>query len=211
MNPAEPLARPAPALQALLARRSVSPKRLGAPGPTSAQLGEIVRAGLRAPDHGGLVPWRVIEFAAGDRTALADLFAQEKLRRDPLASADDVERARAHATRAPALLAFVVSIRAGVTVPVHEQWLAAGAALGNMLDAVHALGFGGIVLSGDRCSDPVLTRELGLRETAEQLAGFISVGSIVKLPPAAPHKELATVWSRWPGALARQRAADPSS
>ena len=210
MNPADPLANPDPALQALLARRSVSPKRLGAPGPTPAQLGWIVRAGLRAPDHGGLVPWRVIDFAAGDRVALADLFAQEKLRRDPLASADDVQRARAHATHAPALLAFVVCIRAGVTVPAHEQWLAAGAALGNMLGAIHALGFGGIVLSGDRCSDALLTRELGLRD-AEQLAGFISVGSVLKAPPTAAHKELAAVWSQWPGPLARRRAADRTS
>jgi nitroreductase len=199
-----------PALQALLARRSVSPKRLGAPGPTPAQLGEIVRAGLRAPDHGGLMPWRVIEFAPENRAALAELFAEEKLRRDPLANADDVRRARAHATHAPTLLAFVVCIRAGVTVPVHEQWLAAGAALGNLLYAIHALGFGGIVLSGDRCSDTVLMRELGLRET-ELLAGFISVGRIVKEPPTAPHKELATVWSQWSGALARHRATDPSS
>jgi nitroreductase len=199
-----------PALQALLARRSVSPKRLGGPGPTPAQLGEIVRAGLRAPDHGGLMPWRVIEFAASDRAALAELFAAEKLRRDPLANADDVRRARAHATHAPGLLAFVVCIRAGVTVPVHEQWLAAGAALGNLLGAIHALGFGGIVLSGDRCSDAVLTRELGLRET-EQLAGFISFGRIVNEPPAAPHKELAAVWSQWSGAPARHRATDPSS
>ena len=209
MNPAEPLATAAPALQALLARRSVSPKRLGAPGPTPDQLGWIVHAGLRAPDHGGLVPWRVIDFAPADRAALADLFAAEKLRRDPLASADDLQRARAHATHAPALLAFVVCLRTGVTVPVHEQWLAAGAALGNMLGAIHALGLGGIVLSGDRCSDATLRRELGLLD-AEQLAGFISVGSVLKAPPAAAPKELAAVWSHWPGPLAHQRAVDAS-
>lgn len=49
-------------IAALLERRSVSPKRLGAPGPTLDHLDLILQAALRAPDHGGLVPWRVIEF-----------------------------------------------------------------------------------------------------------------------------------------------------
>ena len=177
----------------------MSPKRLGPPGPSEHELGLIVQAGLRAPDHGGLVPWRVIHFAPASRAALAELFVAEKLRRDPLASAHDLERTRSHATEAPALLAFVVCIRTGVTVPAHEQWLAAGAALGAMLDAIHALGFGGIVLSGDRCGDPVLARKLGVLE-AERLAGFISAGRVVKAPPEAPIKDPARVWSSWQAA-----------
>lgn len=186
-------------LQTLLQRRSVSPKRLGLPGPNLQQIQDIVRAGLRAPDHGGLVPWRVIEFADHQRAALAELFAQEKLRRDPLVGADDLERARAHATNAPMLLAFVVCLRAHVTVPVHEQWLAAGAALGNMLNAIDAMGFGGIVLSGDRCSDATLLSELGIGPH-EQLAGFISAGSILKAPKPAADKALEPYLSQWCGA-----------
>ena len=36
-------------------------------------------------------------------------------------------------------------------VPVPEQWLSAGAALGSILSAAHLLGFGAIILSGERC------------------------------------------------------------
>ena len=74
------------ALRPLLSRRSVSPKRLIAPGPDLAALDLILQAALAAPDHGGLHPWRVIEFRAEHRGALAALFEQEKLRRDPLAA-----------------------------------------------------------------------------------------------------------------------------
>ncbi|MGC5189133.1 hypothetical protein ACPXBB_26415, partial [Escherichia coli] len=74
--------------------------------------------------------------------ALADCFEQEKLRRDPLASPADLGRAREHATQPPLLLAFVVSPRARSQVPAREQWLSAGAALGNILSAAHQLGYG---------------------------------------------------------------------
>jgi hypothetical protein len=42
--------------------------------------------------------------------------------------------------------------------------LAAGAALGNPLNAIEAMGFGGIVLSGDRCNDSFLARQLGVKK-----------------------------------------------
>jgi nitroreductase len=187
-----------PSLAALLARRSVAPRRLGSPGPSEDELCQAAQAALRAPDHGALMPWRLINIPAARRDALATLFVEEKLRRDPLAPAEDLARAREHAGNAPALLAFVVCIHSGVTVPPHEQWLAAGAALGNFLNALHAMGFGAIVLSGDRCRDLELGRQLGLGD-GEMLAGFVSAGTVVKVPPAAPLKALARVWSAWDG------------
>jgi len=184
------------AVAPLLARRSVSPKRLMAPGPTLEELDLILQAALRAPDHGNLQPWRVLEFRADQRADLADLFEQEKLRRDPLASKADLERARAHATLAPVLLGFVVSPKARTKVPVREQWLAAGAALCNLLNAAHQLGFGAIMLSGERCFDPVLSDQLGLTPD-EFLAGFISLGRIAQEPPKRRHAMPAEVWSCW--------------
>jgi nitroreductase len=184
------------AVAPLLSRRSVSPKRLEAPGPDQAELDLILQAALRAPDNGNLLPWRVIEFREEQRAALGDLFEQEKLRRDPLASANDVRRAREHATRPPVLLAFVVSPRSRSKVPLREQWLAAGAAMCNLLNAAHQLRFGAIMLSGERCFDDVLAKKLGLGAD-EFLAGFISIGSIAQVPPRKKHAMPAEVWSCW--------------
>jgi len=180
----------------LLQRRSVSPKRLTGPGPDAAEIDLMIEAALHAPDHGSLHPWRVLVFAQEHRARLADLFEQEKLRRDPLAPRSDIERAREHATRSPALLGFVVSPRARVQVPLREQWLAAGAALGNFMNAAHQLGFGGIVLSGERCFDAVLGAELGLAST-EWLAGFISLGRIAQAPPQRKPVALDAVRAQW--------------
>lgn len=186
------------AVRALLSRRSVSPKRLVAPGPDLQTLDLLLQAALTAPDHGGLRPWRVIEFRAEQRSELAALFEQEKLRRDPLATPLDVLRARDHALMPPVLLAFVVAPRARTKTPLREQWLSAGAALGNLLNAAHQLGYGAIVLSGERCFDAQLTGALGVKDD-EQLAGFVSIGTVAKAPPEA-HRPLAqTVWSCWPG------------
>ena len=199
------------ALSPLLARRSVSPKRLCAPGPARDALDSIIDAGLRAPDHGGLHPWRVIEFPADAREALADLFEAEKRARDPAGSADDFMRAREHATHAPVVLAFIVRPERHPLVPQHEQWLSAGAALGNMLMASHLLGFGAIMLSGERCQDAALREALGLQAN-EVLAGFLSIGTIAKAPPPARRSrpgagvvDLERRPSETPGRLAARR------
>ncbi|MBA3595941.1 MAG: nitroreductase family protein [Methylibium sp.] len=186
-------------LASMLTRRSVSPKRLCGPGPSPEQLEGIVGAALRAPDHGGLLPWRLIEFARAQRPRLARLFEEEKLRRDPLASTEDLAKAREHATHAPVVLGFVVRPRRNVVVPPHEQWLAAGAALGHVLLAAHYMGFGAIILSGERCADARLREALGV-ESAETLAGFISIGSIARSPPPVSPMPVAGVLSVWRGA-----------
>ena len=46
------------ALDLLLNRRSIA--KLSAPAPEGKALENIIRAGLRAPDHAGLTPWRFV-------------------------------------------------------------------------------------------------------------------------------------------------------
>lgn len=185
-----------PRLASLLNRRSVSPKRLGMPGPTPEELNVMVDAALSAPDHGALQPWRLIAFPAVLRGRLADVFEAEKRRRDPLASPSDLERARQHATSAPVVLAFVIRPCRNVAVPVHEQWLCAGAALGQLLLCAHYMHYGAIVLSGERCADEPLRTALGVEEH-ETLAGFVSMGSIVKASPAPCRPSRERVLSTW--------------
>lgn len=198
-------------LAPLLQRASVSPKRLCGPGPEDDDMQLLIQAALRAPDHGSLHPWRLLEFRAEQRAALADLFEQEKLRRDPLAAANDLRIAREHATRPPVLMAFVVSPKAKTKVPLREQWLSAGAALGNFLNAAHQLGFGAIMLSGERCFDASLSAALGL-QPHEFLAGFISLGSVAEAPPARKQVAPNEVRSHWTpaGIPSAHPLSDPS-
>ena len=43
-------------LGAMASRRSVPPRHLGAPGPTSVDLARMIAAAATAPDHKGLKP-----------------------------------------------------------------------------------------------------------------------------------------------------------
>ena len=183
-------------LAAMLSRRSISPRRLAWPGPSAAQLQQMVQAALRAPDHGHKLPWRFIAFDDTRRAELAQLFEDEKRRRTPDAGVQDIERARAHATQTPAMLGFVVRPTPDDKVPDHEQWLCAGAALGNLLLAAHAMGFGAIVLSGGRCKDEILCRSLGVAQ-GETLAGFVSIGAMTSPPPPLVPVDVDRVLSTW--------------
>src|SRR5690606_37668969 len=133
-----------PALDLILARRSVSPRHLVAPAPTHEQLDIILRAAAAAPDHKNLRPCRFILIPPERRADLAAAFRDAKAEQSPGAPADEVERAGEKAYRGAMLLAVVLRIvRDHPRVSVSDQMLAVGAAVENMLLAANALGFGG--------------------------------------------------------------------
>ena len=90
------------------ARRTVLPFRLGEPGPDAAQLQAILAAAASAPDHRCLQPWRFITVPADRREALAEVFVQALLERDPHAEAHDLAKAREKGFRSPVLALIVV-------------------------------------------------------------------------------------------------------
>ncbi|MEL6724763.1 MAG: nitroreductase family protein, partial [Pseudomonadota bacterium] len=67
--PAPPLGTPmlptrpsAEARQVIGLRRSISKRALGAPGPSSSELDELLTVATRVPDHRRLSPWRFLVF-----------------------------------------------------------------------------------------------------------------------------------------------------
>ena len=162
-------------IDTLLTRASTS--RLVPPVPTGEALNQILRAALRAPDHGALRPWRflVIEGAALGR--LADLGAACLRRREPDATDADLDRAREKLTRAP-----MVVVLGGRIDPVHrkipevEQILSIGAAAMNLLNALHALGFAGKWVTGPNAYDPYFAEGLGFAPP-ERCFGMLMIGS----------------------------------
>ena len=59
-----------------LDRHSQGIRHLVEPGPDDATLALLAQAALRAPDHAGLVPWRLAVVRGEAREALGELFAQ---------------------------------------------------------------------------------------------------------------------------------------
>src|SRR5579862_9188105 len=165
---------PQPVIDTLLSRASV--KLLGDPGPCDADLRQIFEAAVRAPDHGKLRPWRFFVVRGDERLHLSDLFVAGLKRREPDANEAQIEKEREKPLRAPVTIAVVAKTIAGHKVPEIEQTLSTGAAAMNILNAIHALGFGAKWVTGANCYDPEFKRDFGI-DAADQLIGFIQVGT----------------------------------
>ncbi|MCQ8242436.1 nitroreductase family protein [Rhizosaccharibacter radicis] len=160
--------------QFLLDRSSTNDLR--EPAPEGEVLRRILEAGLRAPDHGRLLPWRYVLIRGEAREKLADLFEAATLARDPEAPAAFIEKQRNKALRPPLLVAVGARIRPDHKIPELEQLLTVGAGAMNVLNAIHAEGFGAIWITGANGYDPLVAEALGFREP-DRLLGFLFVGT----------------------------------
>lgn len=168
----------------LQARQTILPKRLGAPGPDAAELAQIVGAAAHAPDHGQLLPWRLVQVPPDARVPLADAFAAALLARDATASPAQVAQAREKAHRSPVLLLLVVDGLCGdPEVDLNERMVSAGCALQNLLLLATALGYGSALTSGKALKDAGLRRLFGLGE-GEHAVCFVNLGTVLSRKPA---------------------------
>jgi nitroreductase len=187
------------AIEAILTRTSV--RRAVEPAPEGADLELLLRAALRAPDHGLLRPWRFVLVRGEALDRLGEVFARALAARRPDAPEEDLARERAKTRRAPLLLVVVSRPRAGVAnVPVVEQVLSAGAAAVNVLLAAHALGYGAMWRTGAAAYHPLVHDALGL-DPEESIVGFLYLGTPADSagPPRPPEPEMAQFVSEWTG------------
>jgi len=160
----------------LLSRRSGSAKAMAAPGPDADHLRTILSAGMRAPDHGKLAPWRFILFEGDARKRIGAFFAQCLLADEPEAGDVRVEIERNRFLRAPVVIGVVSRVTPHIKIPEWEQQLSAGAVCENILIASHALGFVANWITEWCAYDARVAEHLGLKE-GERIAGFIYIGA----------------------------------
>jgi nitroreductase len=196
-----------PTIDSLLSRQSLGGKYLAEPGPDDAALAVMAAAALRAPDHAELVPFRFAVVRGAARERLAALFHQAALDagKDEAGAALDAGRAR----QAPVTIAVLARIDMGhPLVPAHEQWVAVGGALANLLNAAHALGFAGKMLSGAKVRHPAL--QAAFCGPGESLVGWVALGTASaaragRTGSLRRKAEPAQVLGNWPGVPPQQR------
>ena len=184
------------ALDLLKTRKSVSAAFLGAPGPNSDEIAEILTIASRVPDHGKLTPWRFIVFAGDARdkasARLATLFASKHPDAEPKA----VEEERRRLARAPLVIAVVSKPVPHPKVPEWEQMLSAGNAAFNIVLAAHALGYAAQWTTGWIATDPDAGHILGLLP-GERFVAFVHIGTPTAQPGDRPRPALADAVSYW--------------
>lgn len=165
------------AIDAILGRRTVPQAKMAGPGPDAAALQRILEAGLAAPDHGKLRPWRFLVVQGESRRRLGELFVEGLLASEPHAPAEAVEKQRTAALRVPVVIVVIARIDMGQgKIPEIERVTSAAAAAQNMLIAAHAMGFAGKWSTGRNAYDPKIKDGLGLAP-ADHVVGYLYLGS----------------------------------
>lgn len=160
--------------------------KLTTPGPSREHIEQIIAAGVRAPDHGRLRPWRFIVLEGDARKALGDVMADMLCRKLPEATQDQLDAERRKPLRAPVIIAVAAHITPG-KIPQIEQILAAGAATQNMMLAAHALGYGAMWKTGAAAYDASVKDLLGL-DPNDHIIALLYLGTSAAAGPlvAAP-------------------------
>jgi len=184
------------AIELLKIRRSVKPREMSEPGPSPAELETILTIGARVPDHGKLTPWRFIVFEGGARVRAGEVIARVFARKNPQATAADIEVEKHRLTDAPLVIGVVSFTKPHPKVPPWEQELSAGASAMNMVTAATALGYGACWLTGWFAFDRDVLDGLGLKAD-EKLAGFIHIGTQTKPNEDRPRPALSDIVTRF--------------
>lgn len=183
------------AFEALMGRFSSWP--LVSPAPGAAELDQVFALAMRAPDHGRLRPWRFLVIDGSHRQAFADMLVDAARARGE----DDPERFRRKPQAAPLSIVVAVRLTESPKVPAIEQWLATGAAVMNMLNGLHLLGYGVQWVTGPNAFDPAVRDALGFSPD-EQLLGFLLVGTPERGAAAPERPDPAQFVRIWDGSVA---------
>ena len=177
----------------LAERRSAPAQALIAPGPSGAELDEILTLGARTPDHGKLFPWRFVVLGPRTRAEIAEKLAVLAELRDKPAKDQAV---LAKLTAAPVTI-LVISTPIPNAKPVWEQQLSAGAVCMNLEHAAGGFGYSASWITDWYSYDPQATALFGLRE-GESVAGFIHIGTLAEPALERPRPDMTAKVTRRP-------------
>ncbi|TCT01644.1 nitroreductase family protein [Paralcaligenes ureilyticus] len=182
----------------LMSRRSV--KFVRAPGPDDAQLAQILQAGMSAPDHGRLRPWRfaLIRGAAIER--VADLAVNAARTAGMPFTAEKEARTRQWLAEVPLLMGVACRLdHSNTKIPEHERMLATGAAVTQMLNAAHMMGFGAYWSTGLGTYLDEVNEALGFDGLDYRFMGYVAIGTPIQEAPAPERPDYRQFVSEWTG------------
>lgn len=160
-------------LEFLKNRRSVLARHMGAPGPSTSMLRELLSVAARVPDHGKLSPWRFVVLEGPSRAALGKIAAT--------ALGDEDASVAGQFERAPCVIAVLATPKEHPKIPRAEMIYSAGAACMNLLTAAQAQGFAAQWLTGPAAYEVSVLQALGGNE-GDEIAGFIYIGTAQETP-----------------------------
>ena len=183
-------------VQALLTRRSN--KLVQAPGPDAGQLELMLQAAVCAPDHSALRAWRFALIEQNEIAALADLAIDATRRWGREITPQKEQNTRNWLSKVPLLIGLAYKIsHDNSKVPEIEQTLSMGAAVMNIQNAAHALGFASYWSTGLGCYTDEVPEALGFDGLDYRFVGFLAVGTPIESLAAAKRPDPQILTHRW--------------
>lgn len=186
-------------LNLLHSRKSASVKAMKEPGPTPAQLAEILDCAVRVPDHGKLTPWRFVLFEGEARAAFGAVLRQRWSALNPTHGADSLDFVSRLFLRAPTVLVVVSKAAPHPKIPEWEQVMSAAAVCQNILLAATALGVGCQWNTDWIAYDREVMAAMGL-QPHEKIAGVIYLGTPSADLEDRPRPDAQSLVTRWSAA-----------
>ena len=183
-------------LSFLKSRKSASAKAMIGPGPSAAQLSEILEIAVRVPDHGKLAPWRFIWFEGDARAKVGEGFAKIWAEQNPTHSPESLDFQRSLFLRAPLVLAVVSTAATHAKIPIWEQQLSSAAVCFNAVLAATALGFAAQWQTDWVAYNLAAKSLMGLNAT-ENVAGLIYIGQSGVTLEDRPRPDFSKLLTRW--------------
>jgi len=182
----------------LKTRKSASAKAMTAPGPSPAELAQILEIAVRAPDHGKLTPWRFVLFEGDSRRKIGAHFRKRWSALHPDHGEEALAFHEGLFARAPVVVAVVSRASRHPKIPEWEQTLSAAAVCMNILLASAAMGFGAQWQTDWPAYDGETRAIMGLANY-ERIAGFIYIGTPTAPYEDRPRPDPDALLTRWTG------------
>ena len=180
----------------LKTRKSGSAKALGSPGPSPAQLSEILEIAVRVPDHGKLMPWRFVLFEGAARSDIGKTFAVRWKALHPEHGEEMLAFHRELFLRAPVVLAVVSTAAPHAKIPEWEQLLSSAAVCYNIVLAATAMGFDAQWQTDWVAYDAETIVAMGLKGS-ERVSGFVYIGTTTAPLEERPRPDPQALLTRW--------------
>jgi len=155
--------------------------------PDEEAIEDILKAGMRVPDHAGLTPWRFSVVKEQGLNKLSKAFKSAVI--SDGGDEAKIEKAAKMPFRAPLIIVISTKFHQHVKVPKQEQLIAAGCAAHAMQMAASCLKLGAMWRTGEMSYHPLVKERLGI-ELHEEIVGFLYIGEKAKELPLKSSKEL---------------------
>lgn len=180
----------------MLTRRSN--KLVQAPGPDASQLKQILQTAASAPDHAAMRAWRFVLIEQAQISAFTDLAIDATRRGGREITPQKEQNTRNWMSKVPLLIGLAYKISHDNTkVPEIEQTLSMGAAVMNIQNAAHAMGFSSYWSTGLGSYTDEVPEALGFDGLDYRFVGFLAIGTPIAIQGPAQRPDVMAFTHTW--------------